>query len=605
MNVHGGTITYEATYAVPAPTTTRGVSTKLGASADGKQISYGSGRCAILRSLDAGGPTLSLGHAAPVTVAKIISPYYTASGDASGALKVWDTTGNYSLKFEAKPISRINDIAFDGEGKRLVVVGEGRSSWGATFSLDTGSSIGEVAGHSKCINGVAMRPQRPFRAVTGSDDFSVVLMNGVPFKFTSQSRRHRRFVQSMDYAPDGKLFLSAGSDGRVFLYDGTTGEDKGELVDGDTAHASGVYAGAFSRDSRQIATSAADAQVKLWDVETSKVVKTWDFASSENSLQQQQVGNVWAGSSIVSLSFSGNLNILDPRSDTPVSTLYGHQNPTTAVIADPISSSSTFFSGDSTGRVLRVEASGQTEPLENTHSGLVVDFVEDGKGAIYSTGYDDTIKTLSGGKTFDSKTIATAGQPKGLAVSTSDGTLYVATASEVQVIVGGSKKSFVPASSTCIAASSDGSYVAVGTEQSTVLLFDSKDKSSLRILATIELRASASSLAFSTDSTHLAVGLSTGKIPFYEVSTPKLVHSRWADSTARIHSLAFNTSGTHLAAASLDESIRVYSIKSPSIVLASKNAHRGGVSTVVWTGDEGLVSAGADGAVKKWVIKFA
>ncbi|KDE05565.1 hypothetical protein MVLG_04060 [Microbotryum lychnidis-dioicae p1A1 Lamole] len=604
MNVHEGTITYEATYAVPAPTSTRGVSTKLGASADGKQISYGSGRSAIVRSLDPGGPTLSLGHAAPVTVTKIISPYYAASGDASGALKVWDTTGNYSLKLEAKPISRINDIAFDGEGKRLVVVGEGRSSWGATFSLDTGSSIGEVAGHSKVINSVAMRPQRPFRAVTGSDDFSVVLMNGVPFKFTSQSRRHQRFVQSMDYAPDGKLFFSAGSDGRVFLYDGTTGEDKGELVDGQAAHASGVYAGAFSRDSKQIATSSADAQVKLWDVETSKVVKAWDFASSGNSLQQQQVGNVWAGSSIVSLSFSGNLNVLDPRSDTPISTLYGHQNPTTAVIADP-QSSSTFFSGDSTGRVLRVEASGRTEPLENAHSGLVVDFVEDGKGTIYSTGYDDTIKTLSGGTEFDSKTLPTAGQPKGLAVSTSDGTLYVATSIEVQVIVGGSKTSSTPVASTCIAASSDGAYIAVGTEQSTVVLYSSKDKSCLQLLSTIELRASASSLAFSPDSTHLAVGLSTGKIPLYEVASHKLVHSRWADSTARIHALAFNQSGTHLVAASLDESIRVYSLKNPSIVLASKNAHRGGVSGVVWNGEEGLVSSGADGAVKKWGVEFA
>lgn len=36
---------------------------------------------------------------------------------------------------------------------------------------------------------------------TGSDDFSVVLMNGVPFKYDSSSRRHTRFVQSVDVRP--------------------------------------------------------------------------------------------------------------------------------------------------------------------------------------------------------------------------------------------------------------------------------------------------------------------------------------------------------------------------------------------------------------------
>lgn len=78
---------------------------------------------------------------------------------------MWDTTGNYSIKLEAKPLARINDIAVDGEGKRFVVVGEGRSGWAASFNLDTGSSVGEISGHSKPVNAVAVRPSRPFKAV--------------------------------------------------------------------------------------------------------------------------------------------------------------------------------------------------------------------------------------------------------------------------------------------------------------------------------------------------------------------------------------------------------------------------------------------------------
>ena len=59
----------------------------------------------------------------------------------------------------------------------------------------------------------------------------------------------------------------------------------------------------------------------------------------------------------------------------------------------------------------------------------------------------------------------------------------------------------------------------------------------------------------------------------YNVSTRAMIHSRWTDTTARIHSLAFNAASTHLAAASLDESIRIYSVTSPSQVIAAKNAY--------------------------------
>lgn len=64
--------------------------------------------------------------------------------------------------------------------------------------FDSGSSVGEITGHAKVrrlarfrqilivqtITSVAIRHQRPFRAVTGSDDCSIVLSNGVPFKYS-------------------------------------------------------------------------------------------------------------------------------------------------------------------------------------------------------------------------------------------------------------------------------------------------------------------------------------------------------------------------------------------------------------------------------------
>lgn len=51
------------------------------------------------------------------------------------------------------------------------------------FLWDSGSSVGEVSGHSKLINSVDIRQKRPYRLVTASDDTCGSFFEGPPFKF--------------------------------------------------------------------------------------------------------------------------------------------------------------------------------------------------------------------------------------------------------------------------------------------------------------------------------------------------------------------------------------------------------------------------------------
>lgn len=106
-------------------------------------------------------------------------------------VRIWDTSFLTSgfpptsleppiLKAEYKTLSgRITDLAWDGESKRIVVVGEGRDKFGHAFQVDTGSGAGEISGHSKVINAVAIRHQRPFKAVTASDDAAIIFHTGM------------------------------------------------------------------------------------------------------------------------------------------------------------------------------------------------------------------------------------------------------------------------------------------------------------------------------------------------------------------------------------------------------------------------------------------
>lgn len=77
--------------------------------------------------------------------------------------------------------------------------------FGHAFMMDSGSSTGEIIGHSKVracgaraaiqrwgvaddagvqvINAVAIRHQRPFRAATAGDDTAIIFHTGAPYKY--------------------------------------------------------------------------------------------------------------------------------------------------------------------------------------------------------------------------------------------------------------------------------------------------------------------------------------------------------------------------------------------------------------------------------------
>ena len=195
--------------------------------------------------------------------------------DVQGNVRIWDLTQQeHILKSETKAFSgRVNDLAWDFESKRLIAVGEGKERFGHAFLFDTLSSVGEIMGHSKAINSVSMRPGRPLRAVTGSDDASVNFYHGVPFKFNQSIHTHSRFVQCVRYSPLSSvdLFASSGSDSKIFLYDGKTGETVSELIQG--AHTGTVFSIAWSPDAKQLLSSSADMTCKLWDVETRTAIR--------------------------------------------------------------------------------------------------------------------------------------------------------------------------------------------------------------------------------------------------------------------------------------------------------------------------------------------
>ncbi|RKO87745.1 WD40-repeat-containing domain protein, partial [Blyttiomyces helicus] len=385
-----------STYA-SQPATVRGQAVHMGGDPKGVNFLYTNGRAVVIRNL--ANPeiaSLYTQHTSQATVARYSpSGFYIASADVQGNIRIWDTVGGESiLKTETRPFAgRVNDLSWDFESKRIIAVGEGKDRFGHAFLFDTASSVGEISGHSKAINSVSIRPGRPLRAVTGSDDMTVNFYHGVPFKFNTSIKDHSRFVQCVRYSPSGDHFVSSGSDGKLFLYDGKTAEKVAELSTAESSHTGGIFSISWSPDGTNLLTSSADMTAKIWDVSARSVVSTFNFSTAP-TFEHQQVGNLWQGNHLISLSLSGDINYLDKATGSTSRIVKGHQR---AITALAIGKDKTLYSGSYDGRICAwADAStGAQLPANAGHtnqvSGLAVD-----DSVVHSVGMDDTQRTIAG-----------------------------------------------------------------------------------------------------------------------------------------------------------------------------------------------------------------
>lgn len=366
---------------------------------------------------------------------------------------------------------RINDIAWDGDSQRIIAVGDGKERFGHCITADSGNSVGEISGQSSQINSVSIRQQRPLRAATGSDDTSVAFYHGAPFKFNTSLRgQHNKFVYGTAFSPDGSTLVSVGSDRKIWLYDGKTGEPQKQIGDGE--HTGSIFGVSWAKDSKHFVTASADQTVKIWEAESGKCTQSWRMGGESVHIPSQQVGVVWphgrSDGLIISVDLEGNLNYLTPGNPKPIKIVHGHQGNITAAGL----SSSTLLTGSYEGRIRAWDVNtGNASALDGeSHSSYVAGIATSPTHAC-TVGWDDTLRTIDlSAKSFTGSSSKTSSQPKGVAVSKS-GQSLVASGKKVEVFSSDGTKgceASIKGSATCIAASPTSDVVIVGSSNNSL-----------------------------------------------------------------------------------------------------------------------------------------
>ncbi|KAJ1724742.1 WD40 repeat-like protein [Coemansia erecta] len=619
--------TKESFYA-PAPMTERGHSVRLTADPSGTQFVYASGKTIIIRSLtDLTQATEYTGHTQATTMARFSpSGYYVASGDVQGNVRIWDAVGEEQrLKSEFRPISeRVNDIAWDSESQRVMAVGAGNGRFGHVFLFDSGNTVGSVEGHAATINACTMRQQRPFRAATCSDDGTCVFYHGAPYRLNKVLSEHTGFVHDVRYAPSDEYFASAGADGRLFLYDGKTGELVRQVAKGaaeQDAHKGSIFALAWSPDSRYVVTAGGDGTCRFWDVAEDRLAHTVHVAQGARAPEHQQVGVLWTPAAIVSLSLSGDINELSMQDDAPVRVVTGHQRPiTAAAMTGGQQGQQQLYTASYDGKLCRWDwtqddTRGVARRVEGAKSGVQVDAAAAaGQDHVALAYMDGTLCTVASDGAAMAQAAGLGSGARSLAVNAS-GTCVAALTDDTLVAVRqGQRTRLSPPDTTspasAVAFDQHSGVLALGFMDMMVRMYTLDAELALvpagRIISGHQREPTA--LAFSPDGRWLASGDAQGKIIATDVApgdgAAAMPPRRWGRHTARIYALAWAPDSVRAASASLDGHVYVWSTAAATTArpVDIPAAHVGGVRAVFFPRASTVVSAGADGGVKVWTV---
>ncbi|XP_011506329.1 PREDICTED: actin-interacting protein 1 isoform X2 [Ceratosolen solmsi marchali] len=484
----------------------------------------------------------------------------------------------------------------------MVVVGEGRERFGHVFMSETGTSVGEISGQSKPINSCDFRPSRPFRLITGSEDNTIAIFEGPPFKFKMTKQEHTRFVQAVRYSPSGNLFASAGFDGKVYIYDGTSSELVGEV--GSPAHQGGVYGLAWKPDGTQFLTASGDKTCKLWDVETRTIVDEFVMGAT---VDDQQVSCLWQGNHILSVSLSGFINYLDINNPLkPLRIVKGHNKPITVLTTSQ--DKSTIYTGSHDGYVTNWKSdTGENDRVQGQGHGNQINGMKATSDLVYTAGIDDTLRTIDiATNSYENTSILRLGsQPKGLDVQ--GNIVIIAAVKQIVVTIDGKKVSSlsVDYDPSCVTINQENNDVAVGSTSDNKVYIYELDGTNLTSKTELEHLGPITDASYSPDNKYLVACDANRKVILYVVPEYKLAHNKeWGFHNARVNCVAWNPTSSMVASGSLDTTIIIWSVTNPAKHTIIKNAHsQSQITQLLWLDEETVISVGQDCNTKIWRVE--
>lgn len=195
-----------------------------------------------------------------------ISPdgkWVAAGGDAR--VYLWDVTGGEPRSWKGDP-TLVARVAVSPNGKTLAVIGSNNQV--RTYEAESGRLLREFAFSCQMHGGLAFHPHADQLLFTGADGEVGKIMAWNPQ--TGKLLWNREFpsiITDLAFAPDGRQFAIARSDGTVNLCDSQTG-NPGQVLKTQLR----LHALAWSPNGQWLAAGGVGREVWVWNAKTGQEV---------------------------------------------------------------------------------------------------------------------------------------------------------------------------------------------------------------------------------------------------------------------------------------------------------------------------------------------
>ena len=203
--------------------------------------------------------TLS-GHAdAVLAVAFSLDGSLLASAGSDNVIKIWNIAERKTQCTLTGHANWVQAVAFTPDGKTLISGGADRSV--KLWDVAAGGLRATLPDHGGAVWAVAAAPDGKTFA-SSSSDRTIRIWDLETHEIRATLRGHTGFVRGLAYSPDGELLASASEDNTALVWDLAKQKVRHTL----SAHAQGVAAVAFSPRGQLLATGSFDRTIKLWEV---------------------------------------------------------------------------------------------------------------------------------------------------------------------------------------------------------------------------------------------------------------------------------------------------------------------------------------------------
>ena len=395
---------------------------------------------------------------------------------------------------------------------------------------------------------------------------------------------HSAIIYSVAYSPDGKYLASGSGDKTIKLWEVETGR----LLRTLTGHTGDVYSVSYSPNGVYLASSSSDKTIKIWEVKTGNCIKIL----TGHTGYVQSITYSPDGKYLASASWDKTIKLWEVETGECIKTLTGH---TDRIESVAYSSDGKYVASASHDRTVKLweVATGECVKTLSGHTDIVrsVSFAPNGK-YFASNSDDETIKVWEVATGNCVKTLIGSESLSSVSYSPDGKYLVSASVGTAQLWEVESGNCIKTLSSGHIAYSPDGAYLA--SAYSGIKIFKMPSGECIKEIGSNSI--SVYSVAYSPDSTYLA-SASLGEVKLWETQSCKYIKAL-EGHLGYVYSVVYSPNGKYLASGSDDDNtIKLWEIATGECIRTLKG-HSDDVNSVCYSPDGKYLASAAGNTYK-------